>query len=206
MFVVSYSAFLLVSRQTQTIDLDTRMLSVAVPFLLLALLGTYEMLSRKHGRLIATLPFALPFIAATANAIQTHKDIIDGWREQGEPGRVLSMTYPSISSRRFDLLRGIVQAFPINEGASVITDYRRPIVLQHLFGAATVRQLESEVNEENMKQLASFSRSPGLILISTQEWGAAITGNADGKVGVYTVSGESGKAEWFVIKLPMEAP
>jgi hypothetical protein len=204
-FVMSYSAFLLVSRQTQTIDLDTRMLSVAVPFLMLAFLGIYEMLSRKHGRLIATLPFAMPLLAFGANAVQTHKSIIEGGREQGEPGRVLSMTYPSISSRRFDVLRGIVQTFPVSEGASIITDYRRPIVLQHLFGDATVRQLEPEATDENIKQIASFSSSQGLILISTQEWGSAITGSLDGKLGVFTVSGESGKAEWFVIKLPMEA-
>ena len=206
LFVVSYSTFLLVSRQTQTIDLDTRMLSVAVAFLLLALLGAYELLSRKHGRLIASLPFALPLLAFTANAMQTHQSIIDGWREQGEPGQVLRMTYPSKSSRRFDVLRGIVQAFPVGDGATIITDYRRPIVLQHLFGDATVRQLEPAATDESIQQMASFSSGQGLILISTQGWGSAITSSFDGNVGIFTVAGESGKAEWFVIKLPMEAP
>ena len=205
-FVTSYGAFLLISRQMQTIDLDTRMLSVAVPFLILAFLGIYVLLSRSYGRLLAALPFAIPFLAFTANALQTHWSIIEGWREQGEPGRVLNMMYPSISSRQFDVLRGIVQAFPVSEGGTIITDYPRPIVLQHVFEDVIVRQLEPDVNDANIKQIASFSDSKGLILIRTQQWGSAITSSFYGQTGVFSVSGKSGQAEWLIVKLPMEAP
>jgi hypothetical protein len=204
--VTSYAAFLLVSRQVQTIDLDTRMLSVVVPFLWFTFLGVYAYQSQSSNRRLAAIPLFVLIIASAINAYSAHVSIISGWRTAGEPGQVLNMSYPSISSRRFDVLRSISQEFPLSAGSTVITDNSRPIVFQHFFPKAIVRRLPGDVDSDAADLLEKYAADEGLVIIGTSEWWKEITRRFQGKSGFYTIKNYSGDPEWLVMKLPVAAP
>lgn len=199
-----YLAFLVVSRQLQAIDLDTRMIGVVVPFLFLAFLGVYAFLANRVGPAVAAAPFIVPMALLLFNAIGTHKQIIDGWRQSGEPGRVLAMTYPSISANRFDVLRGISQHFAVPDGATVFTDLSRPIVIQYLFPNATVRQLPALSDPDSLLHLDKQVVDRGLIIVSTSHWWSALQERYQSRATLMPVVGESGGPEWLVIALPFE--
>lgn len=206
LFAACYLAFLLVSRSIQYIDLDSRMLSVAVPFILIGLVGVYQQLSTRSGGRLAALPFLLPLCAFAINAIQTHTSILNGWRDYGEPGPVLGLTYRSLTGRQLDSLRSINEHFSPAAGNLVLTDIARPIIVKYLFPDTDVRQMPATANEKNLALLENPMQRLGLAIITGDDWSRALSKRLDGRADFFTIQGRSGKAEFVVIKLPVTAP
>lgn len=142
LFLGSYFLFLLLARQVQVIDLDTRMLVVTPPFLLLFLGGVALRASVRSAVLVSGV-VAVVSTVWLSNGYAIHRSLIENWREQAEPGRILGIHYPALSSRRFDVLRRASSAIPVESGALLLTDVRRPAIVAHFFPRANVRLIET---------------------------------------------------------------
>lgn len=206
LFAACYLAFLLISRGRQRIDLDSRMLSVAVPFILIGLLGVYQQLSMRTSGGLAALPFLLPLCAFAFNGIHTHTSILNGWRDYGEPGPVLGLTYRSITGRQMDSLRGINEYFSPAPGDLVLTDIARPIIVGHMFSRSDVRKMPDSTSEESFALLDAPLGRRGIAIISSELWSKALSKSLEGHAGFYRIEPQTGGPEFLVIKLPIEAP
>lgn len=203
LFIASYFALLLVSRMTQVTDLDSRMLSVAVPFVLLGLHAVYELLATKVRRATAAIPFVLLIGAFVINAANTHSSILAGWREQGEPGMILGLSYPSMTGPRLDTLRGIGAHFGPGAGDLVLTDIRRTVIASYLFPDADVRVVPDDANEENIETVAAVLHRKGLAIIGEPDWGQALTSRFEDRADFYRIESADGRLEYIVITLPV---
>jgi len=205
LFVFAYMALLLISRGRQNIDLDSRMLSVVVPFLLIGLLGVYQQLLLRVGNRLAILPFLLPLAAFAMGAIHTHTSILKGWRDFGEPGLILGQRYPSMTGRQLDSLRSIGKYFAPGAGDLVLTDVSRPIMVEHLLPEADVRQLPSMPDDQNMRELEVFLQRKGVAIIDRTDWSKALSKSLDGRADFYSVDGGAESPNYVVITLPVDA-
>ena len=205
LFVASYSILILLSRMVQVTDLDSRMLSVAVPFLILAVHGIYLSLASRTGERKAALPFVLLLCVFFINAVNTHRSILTGWREHGEPGAVLGLVYPSLTGARLDTLRGIGEHFAPGEGDLVLTDVKRPVILGYLYPDADVRRIPDGPSEENIAAVIEVLQRKGLAIISTPDWGKALSDQLQGRADFYRIESATGKLEYIVITLPVRA-
>ena len=204
LFAGCYLAFLLVSRSMQTIDLDFRMLSVAVPFLLLGLVNAYQWLSTRTGPVLAVLPFLLPLLAFSANAVSTHSSIINGWRDLGEPGPVLGLHYRSpLTGRQTLTLRGIKEHFAPAPGDLVLTDIRRTVIVDRLFPESKVRRLPGEPSAQNLALLEEPLSRAGIAILDGQTWAKALGRELEGRAEFFTIANQSGVPEFVVVKLPV---
>ena len=203
-FAFSYMIFLLVSRGRQSIDLDSRMLSVVIPFLLIGLLGIYQQISLRQSGRLAVLPFVLPLAAFVVGAFQTHTSIMKGWRDLGEPGPILGMTYFSMTGHQMDVLRSLSEHFVPGNGDLVLTDISRPIIVEYLMPEADVRQLQGNPDDRKIAELeASLSRK-GIAIIGNSDWSQALSRYLEGRTNFYNISDQAGVAQYVVIKLPVE--
>lgn len=205
LFVACYLALLLVSRSMQTIDLDSRMLSVAVPFLLIGMAGIYQRSSMRIGTRPAALPFLLPLCAFAINAVQAHNSILNGWRDHGEPGPILGLTYRSLTGRQLDSLRGINEYFAPSEGNLVLTDIARPIIVKYIFPDMDVRKMPAIANEQNFALLESPLQRRGLAIITGEAWSRTLSTGLEGRADFFTIQNQAGKPQYVVIKLPVIA-
>lgn len=205
LFVACYLAFLLISRNKQTIDLDTRMLSVAMPFILIGLMGVYQQFSIRTRSRLAALPFLLPLGAFAINAMHIHTSILEGWRDTGQPGPVLGMTYPSITGRQMDSLRSIEEYFSPADGDLVLTDMSRPVIAQYLFPESDVRQLPDDPGPHSLALLEAPLARRGLAIISSPGWAEVLTQGLEGRAQFFTIDAQTGGPAFVVMKLPVEA-
>lgn len=206
LFAACYLVFLLISRSRQSIDLDSRMLSVAVPFILIGLMGAYQKLSMRTHSGLAVLPFMLPLIAFAINAMQTHLSILKGWRDTAEPGTVLGITYRSITGRQLDSLRSTKEYFSPSAGDLVLTDISRPIIAQYLFPETDVRQMPDSPSEQSLALLEDLLKRRGLVIINTPAWSQALATGLEGRARFYNIEDQAGRPNYIVIELPVEAP
>ena len=205
LFVASYSILILLSRMLQVTDLDSRMLSVAVPFLILAVHGIYLSLASRAGDRKAALPFVLLLCVFFINAVNTHRSILAGWREHGEPGAVLGLVYPSLTGARLDTLRSIGEHFAPGEGDLVLTDAKRPVILGYLYPDTDVRRVPDEPNEANIAAVIEVLQRKGLAIIGRPDWGQALSDRLHGRADFYRIETATGKLEYIVITLPVRA-
>lgn len=205
LFVASYSSLILISRMVQVTDLDSRMLSVAVPFLILAVHGIYRMLESRTGNPTAAFPFALLICAFLVNAANTHVSILAGWREHGEPGAVLGLVYPSMTGTRLDSLRGIGEHFAPGAGDLVLTDLKQPVIAGYLFPDADVRKVPGAPTEENLVAVVNVLQREGLAIIGKPDWGQALSSRLEGRADFYRIESAPGKLEYIVITLPVSS-
>ncbi len=204
LFAASYFALLLLSRMIQITDLDSRMLGVAVPFLLIGLLGVYQRLTLRAGVSLAVIPFVLPLCAFALNAVNTHSGILKSWRDYGEPGTVLGLAYSSMTGPRLDTLRSIGAHFAPKPGDLLLTDIARPLIVGNLFPELDVRKMPDEPNGENLAVLDSALLRNGIAIISDPDWGQALSDSLEGRADVYRVESASGALEYIVITLPIK--
>lgn len=205
LFVASYSVLILVSRMVQVTDLDSRMLSVAVPFLILAMHASYRLLGSRTGSRVAVLPFALLLCAFLVNAANTHASILSGWREHGEPGAVLGLVYPSMTGTRLDTLRGIGEHFAPGEGDLILTDLKQPVIAGYLFPDADVRKVPGDPSDENVAAVVDVLQRKGLAIIGKPDWGQALSDRLEGRADFYRIESAAGKLDYIVITLPVRA-
>jgi len=205
LFAVGYMVFLLISRGRQNIDLDSRMLSVIVPFLAIGFLGVYQQLFSRVGRQLAVLPFLLPLAVFVIGAFNTHTSILKGWRDLGEPGPILGMTYPSMTGHQLDVLRGISEHFVTGQGDFVLTDISRPIILEYFFPEASVRQMMVIPDDQNMAEVETSLQQEGIVIIGSPEWAQALATSLEGRTHFYNISDQAGTPRYMVIKLPVGA-
>jgi len=205
LFACVYMAFLLISRGRQSIDLDSRMLSVVVPFLLIGLLGVYQQLSLRTGKRLAILPFLLPLAAFAIGAIHTHTSILKGWRDFGEPGFILGQRYPSMTGHHFESLRSIGKYFAPDDGDLVLTDISRPIIVEHLLPEVDVRQLPGTPDDQSIGELEVLLQRKGLAIINTTDWSQALSKSLEGRADFYNIDGRAEYPDYVVITLPVDA-
>ena len=136
-----YIGFLLISRSVQQVDLDTRMLSVILPLLLLGVIALTRFLSSSLPLTSATLPLVCITLIAVISGIACHQTILSNLRTEQSPGYVNHMRYYSITEPRFDDLRDIAQRLDIGRGDIVLTDNPRPQILNYFFGEAIVKSI-----------------------------------------------------------------
>lgn len=203
LFAASYCALLLISRMTQITDLDSRMLSAAVPFLLIALLGVYQRLTVSARVGLAVIPFVLPLCAFALNGFNTHSNIVKGWRDQGEPGTVLGLSYPSMTGPRLDTLRSIGAHFALNPGDLLLTDIAQPLIAGNLFPELDVRKIPGEPSGESLAALENAWLRKGIAIIGDPDWGQALTNRLEGRADFYRIESASGVLEYIVITLPI---
>ncbi len=205
LFAGCYLAFLLVSRSMQTIDLDSRMLSVAIPFMLIGLVNAWQWLSTRGGPLPASLPFLLPLLAFSANAVYTHANIVGGWRDLGEPGPVLGLSYRSITGRQTLPLRSIKEHFVLAPGDLVLTDIERAIIVGTIFDESDVRRLPGEPSVDNLALLEEMFARNGLAILGSDRWSRALSEYLEGRAEFFTIANQSGVTEFVVMILPVKA-
>lgn len=204
-FAICYMIFLLISRGRQSIDLDSRMLSVAVPFLLIGLLGVYQQLLIRAGNRFAVMPFLLPLAAFAIGAFHTHTSILAGWRDLGEPGSILGKVYRSMTGHQMDALRGIGEHFVPGDGDLVLTDIARPIVVEYLFPGADVRQISGTPNDQKIAELDASLQREGIAIIGSSAWSQALSNSLEGRALFYNIADKAGSTLYVVITLPVDA-
>ncbi len=204
LFAGCYIVFLLVSRSRQTIDLDSRMLSVAIPFVFIGFGGTYQWLSTRVGRFPAVLPFLLPLLAFSANAVNTHTNIVTGWREMGEPGPVLGLSYRSITGHQMLTLHEIRDYFSLAPGDLVLTDVRRPEIVDRIFHDADVRRIPGDPGTDNLALLETALKRSGIAILSNSKWSRALQRDLEGRAEFFSIANQSGVTEFVVMKLPVK--
>ena len=205
LFAFGYMAFLLISRGRQSIDLDSRMLSVVVPFLLIGLLGVYQKLSLRAGDHLAILPFLLPLAAFAIGAIHVHTSILKGWRDFGEPGPILGKTYRSMTGRQMETLRRIGEYFAPGDGDLVLTDISRPIIVEYLFPGVDVRQLPGTPDDQNISEWEASLQRKGLAIIRSAAWTQKLSSSLEERAHFYNIEGQLGSPNFVVITLPVDA-
>lgn len=204
-FVGCYLAFLLLSRSLQIVDLDSRMLSVAIPFALIGLVNVYQWLSTRAGNKLAALPFLLPLFAFSANALYTHSNIVSGWRNLGEPGPVLGLSYRSITGRQTATLRRIREYFSPKPGDLVLTDLHRPIIVGYVFPDSDVRRIPGKPGPENVASLEAPLNRSGIAILGSGDWSRALQADLEGRAEFFSIANQSGVTEFVVMKLPVKA-
>jgi hypothetical protein len=205
LFAICYMIFLLISRGRQSIDLDSRMLSVVVPFLMLGLLGVYQKLLLREGNRLAVIPLLLPLAAFAIGAFHTHTNIMKGWRELGEPGSILGKTYRSMTGHQMDALRGIGEHFVPGDGDLVLTDISRPIIVEYLFPGADVRQMPGMPDDQKMAELDASLQREGIAIIGSSAWSQALSNSLEGRAHFYNIADQAGSTKYVVITLPVDA-
>ena len=151
-----YIGFLLISRSVQQVDLDTRMLSVILPLLLLGVIALVNFLSRNLPLTLSTLPLIFIMLLAALSGLACHQTILANLRTEQSPGYVHHMRYYSITEPRFDAFRDIAQTFDIGSGDIVLTDSPRPQTLNYFFGDATVKSIPYLDGKVDFQALASL--------------------------------------------------
>ena len=144
--------------------------------------------------------------AFTINAVQTHTSILDGWRDHGEPGPVLGLTYRSITGRQLDTLRSIDEYFAPAAGNILLTDIARPIIVKSLFADMDVRKMPATADQQNLALLEKPMQRHGLAIITSEAWSRTLSAGLEGRAEFFTIQGKNGNAEYVVVKLPVAAP
>ncbi len=206
LFAACYLVFLLISRQLQVVDLDPRMLSVAIPFLLIGLLGVYQQLYVRTGSSLAVLPFLLPLAAFAVNSINTHTSIVESWRDLREPGAILGMPHRSMTGPPLDSLRNIKEYFSPANGDLVLTDVMRPSMVKYVLPKTDVRQMPDSPSEDSLALLEGLLGRKGIIIINTPAWSEALAKRLEGRARFYNIEDQAGGLHYNVIELPVDAP
>lgn len=227
LFVICYLVFLLISRNRQTIDLDSRMLSVIVPFFLVGFAGLYQQLAKRVRSYLAVLPFLLPVGLYASNGLSAHNSIMNGWRSSGEPGSILGSVYPSITGHKLDPLRRIQEYFKPGLGDLVVTDISRPVIVERLLAGTHVVQIlgvpeklkrvnsvlpavSTNAVPDNLPEaipetlLKVLMQNKGLAIISTPAWMSALETRLNDSDQLYQIKDNNGHLVYAVIKLPIE--
>ncbi len=202
LFISSYLALLLYSRAVQSIDLDTRMLSVIVPYVLILLLGIYRHLATRRGEGLAAMPFVLLLISFVYGGLSFHSSILAGWKKLNEPGPLLGVYYRSLSGRQFDPLRRIGVDFAPNPGDLILTDIRRPVIVDYLFPGAKVRRLPGDPAELDPSALEALMADDGLAIVHGTPWSQRLLEALETHTGTYRIVGKSGNPAFLVVKMP----
>ena len=206
LFAGCYLVFLLAARSRQTINLDSRMLSVIIPFVLLGAAAAYQRLTIRTGAPRSALPFVLPLIAFIFNATNTYASIQTSWRDLDEPGPVLGLTYLSVTGRQLDTLRSINEYFAPASGDIVLTDIERPLIVKRIFRAADVRRMPELPDEDGLAALQEPLSRSGIAIVSSNSWSEALSKALEGRAEFFRIESQSGGLQFIVIQLPVGAP
>lgn len=198
LYALSYAAFLLASRTYQRIDLDARMISVAMPFALLALSGLAWRAWRAHQYYGPPL-VSLCAVALLWNGLSVHAAMLENLEAQRSPGRLLGTYYPSATDRQFDALRYAADHFDISEGALVLTDISRPQIVQFYFSNARVRQLPATetLSPEQLERVVGLGNA--LVLVVGADWVERLQGALE---TVYEIRNGDGNVALIAARLP----
>ena len=162
---ILYLVFLLISRSVQHVDLDTRMLGVIVPFLLLAVVGLTQYLSRSLPAPIAALPLTCIMLLAAYSGVICHKELVVNLRSERSPGFVNNVGLRSITESRFDIFREISQNVKIGNRDIVLTDIPRPQILSYFFGDALVKMIPHTEGKIDFEALTSLENKHGMAIL-----------------------------------------
>lgn len=200
-WVASYLGFLLLSRQLQHVDLDTRMIAVVLPLILLSGLTAYRWLRHRAG-LAALIPGLVIIGALTTQALDTSTSIAASLKTNGNPGLVNDIAYPSLATdHALAPLRQVSQQLGFHQAEVLLTDHDRPLFLSHLF-QTTVLSLPFPTPPGDTAIMSSLLRKHGWIFVTTPSHMDAIIDCFKGRTRIYKLNGVLGADPVLLIQLP----
>jgi len=181
-WVVTYLVGLLAARSMQNIDLDTRMLSVVVPLVLVIPVALFSLAPQGLGKSLLGISVALWAGFQVYHGVERIGTIKESWEKHGAPGNVNLLFYNSVTSPAFDIFRVFRRLVTPDVEDLVLTDYRDVRVVGYFSGrATTVRFPSPDVIGEEGVRLEAKGRV-FLVIRDPRNW-EAITGLFGG-VGV----------------------
>lgn len=151
-----YLAFLLISRSVQQVDLDTRMLVVILPFMLLALLALTRYLSAYLPLGVSALPLVTVLVISGISGLACHQTLLKNLRDEHSPGYVHHMRYFSITEPRFAIFGELAGSFVPAGESLLLTDIPRPQILSYFFSEARIKLIPQVGQEVDFEQVDAF--------------------------------------------------
>lgn len=210
-WVFSYCFALVILRSVQKIDIDTRMISVVIPFLLLALIAIAKQITVLAPKSVALAPFVFLLSMQVVHGIITYNSAIKSWREESSPNFISSGTdvYTNFTSNiRYQVIRKLYDDLrSANFDRPVIFYDWRPIQFYYYTGAQ-VKGMPAALDTETVIRINQIGAKGGFILITTQEGKNTMVkayGNDWVKVDGFKIV-ETGIKGITVISLPLPIP
>lgn len=177
-WLVSYFGALVFLSTWKAFDpIDTRLVSIGFPFLLLSELGLMRHLGRTEKYKMVLLPLAIWVVFQAGYGLTVYKETLRSWLENGEPMFLASdgVHYNSFTANpRFQVFHDLFRSLKAHYSSPTIYfDGGKPMLLHH-FTAANVKIIPENVNAEMLEKMAREAEGQGVLLISTNEMRNAI--------------------------------
>lgn len=206
LWTASYLGFLLLSRNLQEVDLDSRMLSVVMPYLLLIGLALHRRAAVSAGRIAASLPLLVWLAGTLVVGHATHTNLMTSLRDRGVPGTVNGIYYPSVSARELASLAELSAHVRLAPGDVVLTDLQRPALLGHWL-RATIKGLPPSPDDAQLARLGELLRRPGLVVLTGPAAATPLRGCLTAGHPTFRFqAGSSGAIPLTLIPLPLPDP
>lgn len=200
-WMLSYVIFLLISRSTQHIDLDARMLSVVLPFFILTLIAVSVFLSKYLPRYFALSPALLVFLLVYYDGLITHQLILKNLQEEKSIGSIHGVKYSSITETKYDFFRDLAKTFYLDKGRVLLTDIDRPQGLAFFFENARVKSIPVSNGNIDFKTIDAVSRG-GLAILATKSIQELFIDKYKNRMPIISISAGDRKMAFLVIKFP----
>ncbi|WP_173067617.1 hypothetical protein [Sulfurimicrobium lacus] len=176
-WLVSYLGALVFLSTWKAFDpIDTRLVSVAFPFLLLFGLGIVGHLGRSEKYKMVLLPIAIWVVFQAGYGLTVYKETLRSWLENGEPMFLASegVHYNNFTANPgfqafHDFFKLLKKSYP----SQTIYFDGKPMLLHHLTGA-NVKTIPGNVNAEMLAKMGREADGQGVLLVSTNEMRNAI--------------------------------
>lgn len=206
LWLVGYLTALVVFRSLQHIDLDTRMISLAVPFVFLiiaAAAGEVFQATRHTAAKVAMGALVLLIVAPTVvSSVGTYSTIRAAWKDHRVPGQISGIRYNSITNVGLEPLRVIQQRLSRDADGVVVTDIPRPQIVRYFFPGARVLRLPEGPFEPVERQF--LAHEDGMLVLTSPE-SLAVIGQAFGQEAVSErmLMEVRHRSSWWVVRMPL---
>ncbi|MEN6584586.1 MAG: hypothetical protein ABFE02_00855 [Sulfuricella sp.] len=176
-WLVSYLGSLVFLSTWKAFDpIDTRLVSVGFPFLLLFGLGIMKLLGRSEKYKMVLLPIAIWVVFQAGYGLTVYKETLRSWLENGEPMFLASegVHYNSFTANPgFQAFHDFFELLKKRYSSPTIYFDGKPMLLHHLTGA-NVKKIPGNVNVEMLAKMGKDANGQGVLLLSTNDMRMAV--------------------------------
>lgn len=200
LWVVTYMTAWLAARKVQSIDLDSRMLSVISIFIILLPFILYGSHSSRLWRWVFGASAYVWLVFQLYHGVETLLEIRTSWNTQQVPGQIGLFYYNSITDPRLDAFRFINDTCQPSLGDLIITDYPKLNIVAYFMSGSRVVRLPSE--SELTSNIESFRSHYRIIFILSDLSHWEFVRKSFGDQGLELLYQINLTPMWYVAKIP----
>lgn len=207
-WVVSYCILLVVARSFQNIDIDTRMVSILIPFIILVLLALGKRLSQSVPLPLALAPLVLWAGILAWNGAKGFAGSLESWRAHHTPGfqAASGLRYRNFTANpNYRAVRNLYDDLRKLEADPVIISDFRPILFHYLTGAKA-KQLPARLDPDSVTRINAVGAAGGFLLVTTEEGAGAVSRAYGADWAGLTIIDQAKTYGVSVIALPLPLP